>query len=178
MEPTEPGEGVVFEEKIVGGVVPREYFKAVETGVRDASESGILSGFPVVDVKITLVDGSYHEVDSSEMAFKIAGSMAFKEGCRQAKAVMLEPMMKVETIVPEDFVGDVVGNFSSRRGNIEGMEMRSGNVQAIGALVPLSEMFGYATDLRSMTSGRGNFTMEFDSYAQVSQSIVDKIAAS
>jgi len=177
MEPTEPGEGIVFEEKIVGGVVPREYFKAVERGVREASESGILSGFPVVDVKISLVDGSYHEVDSSEMAFKIAGSMAFKEGCRQAKAVLLEPIMKIETIVPEDFVGDVVGDVSSRRGNIEGMEMRSGNVQAIKAFVPLSEMFGYATDLRSMTSGRGNFTMEFDSYAKVSQSIAEKISA-
>ncbi len=175
MEPNEPGSGFVFEDKIVGGVVPREYIPAVQKGVVEAMESGVLAGYPVVDVKVALVDGSYHEVDSSEMAFKIAGSMAFKEGAQKAAPILLEPVMKVETVVPEEYVGDVVGDFSSRRGEIGGMEPRSGGVQAITALVPLSEMFGYATDLRSMTSGRGTFTMEFKKYAPVSQSIAEKV---
>ena len=175
LEPNGSGKGIEFEEKIVGGVVPREYFRAVGRGVEEASASGVLAGYPVVDIKATLVDGSYHEVDSSEMAFKIAGSMAFKEGCQKAKPVLLEPMMRVEAIVPEEFVGDVVGDFSSRRGEIEGMEPRTGGVQAVRALVPLNEMFGYATSLRSMTSGRGTFNMEFDKYARVSESIAEKV---
>ncbi len=175
MEPNEPGGGFVFEDKIVGGTVPREYIPAVQKGVAEAMESGVLAGYPVVDVKVALVDGSYHEVDSSEMAFKIAGSMAFKEGAQKASPILLEPIMKVETVVPEDFVGDVVGDISSRRGEIAGMESRAGGVQAISARVPLSEMFGYATDLRSLTSGRGTFTMEFSNYSPVSQSIAEKI---
>lgn len=175
MEPNEPGGGFVFEDKVVGGSVPREYIPAVQRGVAEAMESGVLAGYPVVDVKVALVDGSYHEVDSSEMAFKIAGSMAFKDGVQKASPILLEPIMKVETVVPEDFVGDVVGDISSRRGEIGGMEPRAGGVQAINARVPLSEMFGYATDLRSMTSGRGTFTMEFDNYSPVSQSIAEKV---
>jgi len=175
LEPNEPGKGIEFEVKIVGGSVPREYFNAVEKGVREATENGVLAGYPIVDVKIALIDGSYHEVDSSEMAFKIAGSMALKDGCQKASPILLEPVMRVETVAPEDHVGDVVGDFSSRRGAIEGMDPRPGNVQAISAIVPLSEMFGYATDLRSMTSGRGTFTMQFERYAPVSQSIAEKI---
>ncbi|OUC05174.1 elongation factor G, partial [Litorilinea aerophila] len=174
IEPNEPGAGFVFEDRIVGGVVPKEYIPAVQKGVEEAMESGVLAGYPVVDVKVALVDGSYHEVDSSEMAFKIAGSIAFKEGAQKAGPVLLEPIMKVETLVPEEYVGDIVGDFSSRRGDISGMEPR-GNVQAIKAYVPLSEMFGYATDLRSMTSGRGTFTMEFYKYAPVNQAIAEKI---
>lgn len=175
MGPNEPGGGFVFEDKIVGGSVPREYIPAVQKGVAEALASGVLAGYPVVDVKVALVDGSYHEVDSSEMAFKIAGSMAFKEGAQKASPILLEPIMKVETVVPEEYVGDVVGDFSSRRGEIGGMEPRAGGVQAIAANIPLSEMFGYATDLRSMTSGRGTFTMEFSKYAPVSQSIAEKV---
>ncbi|MCC6454055.1 MAG: elongation factor G [Caldilineaceae bacterium] len=178
MEPNEPGGGFVFEDKTVGGSVPREYIPAVQKGVAEAMESGVLAGYPVVDVKVALVDGSYHEVDSSEMAFKIAGSMAFKDGAQKASPILLEPIMKVETVVPEDYVGDIVGDFSSRRGEIGGMEPRQGGVQAIIARVPLSEMFGYATDVRSMTSGRGTFTMEFDKYAPVSQSIAEKVIKS
>jgi elongation factor G len=175
MEPNEPGGGLIFEDRIVGGAVPREYIGAVQKGVEEAMSSGMLAGYPVVDVKVALVDGSYHEVDSSEMAFKVAGSMAFKEGTQKASPVLLEPIMRVETIVPEEYVGDVVGDISSRRGDIGGMESRSGGVQTVTAHVPLSEMFGYATDLRSMTSGRGNFTMEFERYSQVSQSIKEKV---
>jgi elongation factor G len=175
IEPNEAGQGFVFENKIVGGVVPREYIPAVEKGVAEALQTGVLAGYPVVDVKVALVDGSYHEVDSSEMAFKIAGSMALKEGAQKAGPILLEPMMRVETVVPEEFVGDTVGDISSRRGNIEGMESRAGGVQAIRALVPLSEMFGYATDLRSMTSGRGTFTMQFEKYMPVNQAIAEKI---
>lgn len=178
LEPNEPGAGFVFEDKVVGGVVPREYIPAVEKGIVEAMESGVLAGYPVVDVRVALVDGSYHDVDSNEMAFKIAGSMAFKEGAHKASPILLEPIMKVETTVPEEYVGDVVGDFSSRRGEIGGMEPRAGGVQAIIARVPLSEMFGYATDVRSMTSGRGNFTMEFDKYAPVSQSIAEKVIKS
>lgn len=175
MTPNEPGKGFEFQDKIVGGVVPREYIPAVQKGVVEAMESGVLAGFPVVDIKVALIDGSYHDVDSNEMAFKIAGSMAFKEGCQKAGPVLLEPIMKVESLIPDEFVGDTVGDFSSRRGSIEGMESRAGGVTAVTSRVPLSEMFGYATSLRSMTSGRGNFTMEFDRYAQVSQSIAEKV---
>jgi len=175
MEPNGAGEGFVFEDRIVGGVVPREYIPAVRKGIEDAMQSGVLAGYPVVDVKVALVDGSYHEVDSSEMAFKIAGSIAFKQGAQKGGAMLLEPVMKVETVAPEEYVGDVVGDFSSRRGDIAGMDARNGGVQAISANVPLSEMFGYATDLRSMTSGRGTFTMEFLKYAPVSQAVADRI---
>lgn len=175
LEPNDPGAGYEFEDKIVGGVVPREYIPAVDKGIQEATASGILAGYPVVDIKAALVDGSYHEVDSSEMAFKIAGSMAFKEGMSKAGPVLLEPMMAVETVAPDEYVGDVVGNFSSRRGQIEGMDSRSNGVTAIRAMVPLSEMFGYATDIRSMTSGRGTFTMQFHSYQQVSQSVAEKV---
>ena len=155
--------------------MPRDYFSAVERGVREASESGVLAGYPVVDVKATLVDGSYHEVDSSEIAFKIAGSMAFKEGVQKAGPILLEPMMRVEATVPDEYVGDTVGDFSSRRGEIEGMEPRGRGVTAVRGLVPLSEMFGYATQLRSMTSGRGTFSMEFEKYSRVSDSVAEKV---
>ena len=175
IEPNVPGAGFEFEDRVVGGVVPREYIPAVQKGVVEAMESGVLAGFPVVDIKIALVDGSYHEVDSSEMAFKIAASMAFRDGCHKAAPILLEPVMRVETVVPEEYVGDVVGDFSSRRGDIGGMEMRVGKAQAVRATVPLSEMFGYATDLRSMTSGRGTFNMEFERYAAMSQSLAEKI---
>jgi elongation factor G len=175
MAPNEPGGGFVFEDKVVGGSVPREYINPTQKGIVEAMESGVLAGYPVVDVKVALVDGSYHEVDSSEMAFKIAGSMAFKDGAQKAGPILLEPMMQVEAIVPDEFVGDTVGDFSSRRGLVEGMESRSGGVHSVRALVPLSEMFGYATDVRSMTSGRGSFTMQFDKYMPVSQSIAEKV---
>ena len=175
MEPNEAGGGFVFEDKVVGGSVPREYIPAVQKGIVETLDSGVLAGYPVVDVKVALVDGSYHEVDSSEMAFKIAASMAFKDGAQKAGPILLEPVMKVETVVPEEYVGDVVGDISSRRGQVEGMDSRSGNVQAVRALVPLAEMFGYATDLRSATSGRGNFSMEFAKYMPVSQSIAEKV---
>lgn len=175
VEPNTPGEGLAFEEKIVGGSVPREYFNAIERGVTEATASGVLAGYPVVDLKVTLVDGSYHDVDSNEMAFKIAASMGLKEGLRSGKSVLLEPMMKVESVVPEEYVGDIVGDFSSRRGAVEGMEPRSGSVTAVNALVPLAEMFGYATSIRSMTSGRGTFTMQFEKYEKVGQSIAEKI---
>lgn len=175
MEPNTPGEGFLFEDKIIGGVVPREYIPAVEKGVREAMDSGVLSGFPVVDVIVRLIDGSFHEVDSNEMAFKIAGSMAFKEGQQRGGPVLLEPVMRVEAVVPEEYVGDIVGDFSSRRGQIEGMEPRIGGVTAVRAIVPLGEMFGYATSIRSATSGRGTFTMQFDSYSPVSASIAEKM---
>ncbi len=177
LEPLEPGKGIEFESKIVGGVVPKEYIKPIEEGVREAAESGVLAGYPVIDFKATLVDGSYHEVDSSEMAFKIAGSMAFKEGCRQAKSVILEPIMKVEITVPEEYMGDVIGDVNSRRGRLEGMEPEGGN-QLIRAFIPLSEMFGYATDLRSKTQGRGTYSMEPSHYEEVPKSILDTIVAS
>ncbi len=175
LEPNEPGKGIEFDVAIVGGVVPREFFKPVERGVMEAAESGVLAGYPVVDIKATLVDGSYHEVDSSEVAFKIAGSMAFKEGVQKAKPVLLEPMMRVEATVPDEYVGDTVGDFSSRRGEIEGMDSRGRGVTAVRGLVPLSEMFGYATQLRSMTSGRGTFSMEFEKYSRVSESVAEKV---
>ena len=177
MEPLEPGSGIQFESKIVGGVVPKEYVKPVEEGIREAAEGGVLAGYPVIDFKATLVDGSYHDVDSSEMAFKIAGSMAFKEGCRKAKSVILEPIMKVEITVPEEYMGDVIGDVNSRRGRMEGMEARNG-MQIIRAFIPLSEMFGYATDLRSKTQGRGTYAMEPSHYEEVPKSILETIVAS
>lgn len=175
MEPGERGSGVIFEDKIVGGAIPREYIPAVEKGVKEAAESGVLAGYPVVDLKVTLFDGSYHEVDSNEMAFKMAASMGFKEGVHKGNPILLEPMMKVEVVVPEEYLGDVMGQINSRRGSIQGMEVRPGNAQAIRAMVPLAEMFGYATQLRSATQGRGVFNMEFDHYAPVSQSVAEEI---
>ena len=177
MEPLEPGKGIEFESKIVGGAVPKEYIKPIEAGIREAAESGILAGYPVIDFKATLVDGSYHEVDSSEMAFKKAASMAFKEGCRKAKSVILEPIMRVEVTVPEEYMGDVIGDINSRRGRMEGMEARSGE-QIIRGFIPLSEMFGYATDLRSKTQGRGTYAMEPSHYEEVPKSVLDTIIAS
>ena len=177
MEPLKPGSGIEFESKIVGGVVPKEYIKPVEEGIREAAEGGVLAGYPVIDFKATLVDGSYHDVDSSEMAFKIAGSMAFKEGCRKAKAVILEPIMKVEITVPEEYMGDVIGDVNSRRGRMEGMETVDGTSE-IRAFVPLSEMFGYATDLRSKTQGRGTYSMEPSHYEEVPKSVFEAIVAS
>jgi elongation factor G len=171
LEPSEPGSGILFENNISQGVIPREYIPAVEKGVREAADGGVLAGYPVVDINIRLYDGSYHEVDSSEMAFKMAGSMAFKEGVQRGNPVLLEPIMKVEVVVPEDFLGDIIGQLNSRRGEILGMEIRPGNAQAVRAMVPMAEMFGYATDLRSATQGRGVFTMEFDHYARVAENV-------
>jgi elongation factor G len=173
--PAEPGTGFKFEDKIVGGTVPREFIPAVEKGIKEALDTGVLSGFPVVDVHVSLIDGSYHDVDSSEMAFKIAGSMAFKEGCHKAGPILLEPIMKVEAVVPDEYLGDTLGDFSRRRGTIDGSESRGGNAQVVRSLVPLAEMFGYATDLRSMTSGRGSFSMQFEKYLPVSQSVAEKV---
>ena len=177
MEPLEPGKGIEFESKIVGGAVPKEYIKPIEQGMREAAESGILAGYPVIDFKVSLVDGSYHEVDSSEMAFKIAASMAFKEGCKQAKSVILEPIMKVEIVVPEEYMGDVIGDVNSRRGRMEGMDANDG-MQEIRSFIPLSEMFGYATDLRSKTQGRGTYSMEPSHYEEVPKSVLETIVAS
>ena len=176
MEPLEPGSGIVFENKIVGGAVPKEFIKPAEEGMREAALVGTLAGYPVIDFKCTLVDGSYHEVDSSEMAFKIAASMAFKEGCKQAKSVLLEPIMKVEITVPEEYMGDVIGDINARRGRMEGMEAVSGN-QVIRGFIPLSEMFGYATDLRSKTQGRGTYSMEPSHYDEVPKSILEEISS-
>ena len=175
LEPGEPGTGIVFENEIVGGAIPREYIPGVEKGVREAAAGGVVAGYPVTDVKIRLYDGSYHEVDSSEMAFKMAGSMAFKEGIQRAGPVLQEPIMKVEVVVPEEFLGEVIGQLNSRRGEILGMEIRPGNAQAVRAMVPLAEMFGYATVLRSATQGRGVFTMEFDHYARVAENVARAI---
>jgi elongation factor G len=174
LEPTKPGEGYEFLDKIVGGKIPKEYVPSIDVGIQEAMDSGILAGYPVVDVRITLVDGSYHDVDSSEMAFKIAGSMAFKEAMKRAQPKLLEPMMLVEVTTPEDYLGDVMGNLSSRRGRVEGMEP-VGNAQVIRAMVPLAEMFGYATDIRSMSQGRATFHMEFDHYEEVPQSIATEL---
>ena len=177
IEPVKPGEGYSFENKIVGGVIPKEFIAPIDAGIREAAQSGILGGFEVVDFKATVYDGSYHDVDSSEMAFKIAGSMAFKEALAKADPCLLEPMMKVEVIIPEQYMGDVIGDISSRRGRIEGMDARMGE-QTVHAYVPLSEMFGYATDLRSRTQGRGLFTMQFDHYEEVPKSIAEKVTGS
>jgi elongation factor G len=174
--PSEPGLGFVFEDKIVGGVIPREFIKPVEAGIREALENGVLAGYPMVDVKATLVFGSYHDVDSSEMAFKIAGSMAVKEAARMANPILLEPVMEVEVVSPSDFLGDVIGDLSSRRGKIGGMTQR-GEAQVVAADVPLAEMFGYSTQLRSMTQGRAVYTMQFDHYEEVPKAIAEQIVS-
>jgi elongation factor G len=174
MEPNPPGGGYEFESKIMGGVVPRDYIPSVDDGIQEAMSTGVLAGYPMVDIKVTLVDGSYHEVDSSDMAFKIAGSLAFKNAAQKAKPVLLEPMMAVEVVTPAEFMGDVMGDINSRRGHIDGMEPR-GNAQVINATVPLSTMFGYATDLRSATQGRAVYTMQFKHYAEVPASIAQDI---
>jgi elongation factor G len=174
LHPQEPGAGYAFADKIVGGKIPKEYIPAVDAGIQEAMGSGILAGYPVVDVRVELVDGSYHEVDSSERAFKIAGSMAFKEAMKRAKPVLLEPVMAVEVTTPEEYLGDVIGNLNSRRGRIESMSP-VGNAQSVKAVVPLAQMFGYATDLRSMTQGRADFTMQFERYEEVPQSIAAEI---
>ena len=175
LEPQEPGQGFEFVNAIVGGAVPKEYISPVEAGVKEALESGVLAGYPVVDVKVTLYDGSYHEVDSSEMAFKIAGSMGVKEGIMQGSPVLLEPIMLVEVVAPEEYTGDVIGNLSANRAMIDGMELRADGLQTVKAKVPLAEMFGYATRLRSMTQGRGIFTMEFSHYAPVSEELAREL---
>jgi elongation factor G len=177
IEPLAPGSGFQFEDKIVGGTVPREYIPAVGKGIEEAMQSGVLAGFPMVDIKASLYDGSYHDVDSSEMAFKIAGSMGFKEGAARARPVLLEPIMKVEVVTPEDYMGDIVGDLNRRRGAIQGMHDRSG-AKIIDALVPLSEMFGYSTQLRSMSQGRANYTMQFEHYEEVPGNITKEIIAS
>jgi len=176
VEPNESGAGYVFENAIVGGAIPKEYIPAVDQGIQGAMQAGVLAGYPVVDVKVTLYDGSFHEVDSSEMAFKIAGSMAFKEACRKAGPVLLEPIMKVSVTVPDDYLGNVIGDLNSRRGQIQGQENRTGATQ-VDSLVPLANMFGYATDLRSSTQGRGQYSMEPHSYVQIPKNIAEKIVA-
>jgi elongation factor G len=178
MEPGERGSGVIFENKIIGGSIPREFIPAVEKGIKEVAESGVLAGYPVVDLKVTLFDGSFHEVDSNEMAFKMAATFAFKEGFHKGGPILLEPIMKVEAVAPEEFLGDIIGGLSGRRATIRGMEMRSGNAQAINATVPLGEMFGYATELRSATQGRGVFSMEFDHYAPVPEAVAQEILKS
>ncbi len=175
LEPTAPGSGIEFENAIVGGTLPREFIRPAEQGIMEALESGVLAGYPVVDLKVTLYDGSFHEVDSSEMAFKVAGSMAIKEGIAMGRPVLLEPIMLIEVVAPEEYTGDVIGNISANRGLIDGMEMRTDGLQTIKAKVPLAEMFGYATRLRSMSQGRGTFTMEFDHYAPVSESVAAEV---
>ncbi|MBP1703593.1 MAG: fusA [Chloroflexi bacterium] len=175
MEPGELSSGIIFENGIIGGVIPREYIPAVEKGIREAADGGVLAGYPVTDIKVRLYDGSFHEVDSNEMAFKMAGSIAFKEGMQKAGPILLEPIMRVEVVVPEEFLGDIMGQINARRGEIQGMEIRPGNAQAIKSMVPLAEMFGYATDLRSATQGRGVFSMEFDHYARVSENVAKEI---
>ena len=176
LEPNEPGKGYEFVNAVVGGAIPKEYIEPVNQGIQGAMQNGVLAGYPVVDCKVTLYDGSYHEVDSSEMAFKIAGSMAFKEAMKKADPVLTEPIMQVDVLVPEEYMGDVIGDLNSRRGQIQGMEPR-GAVQAISAAVPLSEMFGYATDLRSRSQGRGQYVMQPSHYAEIPKSISDKIIA-
>lgn len=175
VEPLEAGSGIIFENAIIGGSIPREFIGPTEAGIREALESGVLAGYPVVDLKATLIDGSFHEVDSSEMAFKIAGSMAIKDAQQQGRPILLEPMMGIEVVAPDEYTGDVIGNLSANRGVIEGMEMRSDGLQTVRAQVPLATMFGYATRLRSMTQGRGTFTMEFHHYAPVSDSVAQDI---
>ncbi|MEN8172820.1 MAG: elongation factor G [Chloroflexota bacterium] len=175
LEPGEPGSGIVFESEITGGAIPREYIPAVGKGVKEAAEGGVLAGYPVTDVKIRLYDGSFHEVDSNEMAFKMAGSMAFREGIRKAGPVLQEPIMKVEVVIPEEYLGEIIGQINSRRGEVLGMDLRPGGSQAVRAMVPLAEMFGYATQLRSASKGRGAFTMEFDHYAKVSEKVFEKV---
>jgi elongation factor G len=175
MEPA-PGEGFVFENKIKGGSIPVDYHNAVEKGLREGMDSGPKAGYPMVDVRVTLVDGKYHDTDSSEIAFKVAGSLAFKEAARRAKPVLLEPIFKVEVVTPEEFMGDVIGDLNRRRGRIEGMEPR-GNAQIVTAYCPLSEMFGYSTDLRSATQGRATYTMQFERYDEVPSHVAEEIVA-
>jgi elongation factor G len=174
VSPNEPGHGFVFESKIVGGVIPREYIPGVESGVAEALETGVVAGYPLVDVRVELIDGSYHEVDSSELAFRVAGSMAVRDAVRRAKPVLLEPLESVEVVVPDEYMGDVMGDLVSRRGHITGMEPRAG-AQVIAALVPLAQMFGYATDLRSLTQGRATYTMQFSHYMEVPATIAAEI---
>jgi elongation factor G len=174
IEPNEPGKGYEFINNIVGGAIPKEYIPAVDEGIRGAMQSGVVAGYEVVDVKVTLFDGSYHEVDSSEMAFKIAGSMAFKEAMEKAGPTLLEPIMKVTIVVPEDYMGDVMGDVNSRRGQITGMETKNG-AATVNSFIPLSNMFGYATDLRSKTQGRGNYSMEPSHFAEIPKSIQAEI---
>jgi len=176
VEPKDPGTGFEFVDGTKGGVIPKEFIPAIEKGVSDAMESGAIAGYPMVDVKATVIDGSYHEVDSSEIAFRIAGSMCLKEEVRNAAPTLLEPIMKVEVVTPEDFMGDVIGDLSSRRGKVLGMEARAG-AQVVAAEVPLAQIFGYATDLRSMTQGRATYTMLFSHYEAVPQTISDEITA-
>jgi elongation factor G len=176
VEPTEPGSGFEFDSKIVGGVIPKEYIAPSGQGMKEACESGVLAGYPVIDLKATLIDGSFHDVDSSEMAFKIAGSMAIREAITQASPVLLEPVMKVEVEVPEDFLGNVIGDLNSRRGQIEGQETEQA-IAKVTASVPLAEMFGYATDIRSKTQGRGIFSMEFSHYAEIPRNVAEAIIA-
>ncbi|MFN4292403.1 MAG: elongation factor G [Permianibacter sp.] len=178
IEPQEPGKGYEFVNEVVGGVVPKEYIPAVDKGVQEQMKNGIIAGFPVVDVKVTIFDGSYHDVDSNEMAFKIAGSMGFKEGCLKAKPVLLEPMMKVEVETPENYMGDVIGDLNRRRGIVQGMDDLPGGIKAIKAQVPLSEMFGYATDLRSATQGRATYSMEFSHYSEAPSNVAEAVIAS
>lgn len=175
MLPGDPGSGVVFENDIIGGVIPREYIPAIEKGMRESAEAGVIAGYPVTDIVVRLYDGSFHEVDSNEMAFKVAGSMAFKDGVQKGAPVLQEPIMKVEVVGPEEYLGEIIGQLNARRGEILGMEIRPGNAQAVRAMVPLAEMFGYATDLRSATQGRGVFTMEFDHYARVAENVARAI---
>jgi elongation factor G len=176
LEPTGPGGGYEFVDKITGGSIPREYISSVDSGIQDALTSGVLAGYPTVDVRVTLVDGSYHDVDSSEMAYKIAGSMAVKKAITKAGPILLEPIMAVEVVTPEDYMGDVIGDLSARRGRVEGMEQR-GTSHVVRAQVPLADMFGYATDLRSRTQGRATYTMQFDAYSEVPESISREIVA-
>jgi elongation factor G len=173
--PGDPGSGVVFVNDIIGGVIPKEFIPGVEKGIREAAEGGVLAGYPVTDITVRLYDGSFHEVDSSEMAFKVAASIAFKDGVQKGAPILQQPIMKVETVAPEEFLGDILGQLNARRGEILGMEVRPGNAQAVRAMVPLAEMFGYATDLRSITQGRGVFTMEFDHYARVPENVARTI---
>jgi elongation factor G len=176
IEPNEAGKGYEFINDIKGGVVPKEYIKPTDQGIQEAMQSGVLAGYPCVDIKVTIFDGSYHDVDSNEMAFKIAGSMGFKAGCEKASPVILEPIMAVEVVVPEDYMGDVIGNLNSRRGRIENMEDRAGS-KVVTAKVPLAEMFAYSTTLRGMTQGRGNYTMQFSHYEEAPRNVAEEIVA-
>ena len=169
-----PGEGYEFVNEVVGGAIPKEFIKPIDMGIRDAMTTGVLAGYPMDDVKVELYDGSYHDVDSNEMSFKFAGSMAFKDAAKKAHPVLLEPVMRVEVVVPEEYMGDVIGNLNSRRGHIQSMETRGGS-QVINSRVPLAEMFGYATDIRSRTQGRGSYSMHFDRYEQLPSSAADEI---
>jgi elongation factor G len=176
LEPRKPGEGFEFENDIVGGSIPREYIKPIEEGIKEAMTSGVLAGYPVDDVRVSLYDGSFHDVDSSEMAFKIAGSMAFKDAAKKARPVLLEPVMRVEVVVPEEYMGDIMGDINSRRGRITAMEARGGT-QIVKSRVPLSEMFGYATDLRSRTQGRATYSMHFERYEQAPPHVSEEVVA-